>query len=147
MCHTLIFVLNKNKKISTLPSTQTIKVIDLIFFEWAGLEKLGYKHAFQPYSLRPFSKGGRGTPTPQAIHRFRPPSLYRVKLNRINNVLVLFLIEHLVMNSEHSLTIKVENVKPVSIVDLRTIWWNIIQIIQKWVCTFFSLKDTWWFKV
>ena len=49
------------------------KVIDLIFFQWAGLEKLGFKHAFQPYtySLRPFS--------PQSIHKFRPPSLYRVK--------------------------------------------------------------------
>ena len=43
------------------------------FFQWAGPEKLGYKHAFQlySYSLRPFSK---------AIHRFRPPSLYRVNI-------------------------------------------------------------------
>ena len=39
MCHTLIFVLNKKKIFlnflaffPTLPSTQTIKVIDLIFF-------------------------------------------------------------------------------------------------------------------
>ena len=39
MCHTLIFVLNKKKYFlhffgifSTLPRTQTIKVIDLIFF-------------------------------------------------------------------------------------------------------------------
>ena len=50
MCHTLIFVLNKKKYFlhfldlffvifSTLPSIQTIKVIDLIFFQWAGLEK------------------------------------------------------------------------------------------------------------
>ena len=57
---------------STLRSTQTIKIIDLIS-QWVGLEKLGYEqHAFQPYtySFRPFSKGGgRGT----------PPSLYRVK--------------------------------------------------------------------
>ena len=50
---------------------QTIRVIGLIFFLWAGLKKLGYEHAFQPYtySLRPFSRGG-----PQAIHRFRPPA-------------------------------------------------------------------------
>ena len=43
----------------------------------AGLEKLGYKHAFQPYSysLRPFSKAIN-----KAIHRLRPPSLYRVKV-------------------------------------------------------------------
>ena len=37
MCHTLIFVINKTKTkkkviFSTLPSTQTTKVIDLIFF-------------------------------------------------------------------------------------------------------------------
>ena len=69
MCHTLIFVLNKKKIFyifwpylsffSTLPSTQTKKVIDLFFFQWAGLEKLGYEHAFQPYtySLISFSKG------------------------------------------------------------------------------------------
>ena len=45
---------------STLPRTQTKKVIDLIFFQRVGLEKLGYEHAFQPYSysLRPFYKGG-----------------------------------------------------------------------------------------
>ena len=60
---------------STFPSTQTKKVIDLIFFKGAGLEKLGYEHAFQPYtySLRLFSKGGDAPP--QSIHRFRPPSL------------------------------------------------------------------------
>ena len=46
--------------LSTLPSTQTIKVIDLIFFSMRGLENLGYNHAFQPYtySQRRFSKGG-----------------------------------------------------------------------------------------
>ena len=62
-----------------LPSTQTIKVIGLIFFLWAGHEKLGYEHVFQPYaySLRPFSRGG-----PQAIQRIRPPSLY-IGLNEI----------------------------------------------------------------
>ena len=76
MCHTLIFVLNKKNMFyifdlfldffSTLPSTQTIKVIDLIFFLWAGLEKLSYKHAFQPYSysIRPFSKGGGASHAP-----------------------------------------------------------------------------------
>ena len=30
----------------TLPSTQTIKAIVIIYFQWAGLEKLGYEHAF-----------------------------------------------------------------------------------------------------
>ena len=58
------------------PSTQTIKVIGLIFFP------VSWPWKFQPYtySLRPFSRrgGGRQTP-PQAMHRFRPPSLYRVK--------------------------------------------------------------------
>ena len=63
MCHTLIFVLNKTNifyifwhLFSTLPSTQTIKVIEPIFFQWAGLEQLGYVHAFHPYSysLKPF---------------------------------------------------------------------------------------------
>ena len=46
-------------------SSQTIKVIRLIFFLWADLEKLGYDHALQPYtySLKPFSRGwGRQTP-------------------------------------------------------------------------------------
>ena len=39
----------------TLPSTQTIKVIGQFFFQWDGLEKLGYEYAFQTYiySLRP----------------------------------------------------------------------------------------------
>ena len=41
---------------------------------------MGYEHAFQPYtySLRPFSRGGGRQTPPQAIHRFRPPSLFRV---------------------------------------------------------------------
>ena len=79
MCHTLIFVLNKKNIFnifltffqaifSTPPSTQTIKVIDLIFFfNELALINMGYKHAFQPYSysLRPFLRGGgRGTPPP-----------------------------------------------------------------------------------
>ena len=67
MCHTLIFVLNKKKYFyhflaffSTLPSTKTIKVIDLIF------EKLGFDHAIQPYTYSLKWGGGVG----------RPPSLY-----------------------------------------------------------------------
>ena len=58
--------------ISTLPSTstQTINVIDLIFFLKAVLKKLSYEHAFQPYTyfLRSFSRGGgRGTPPPPSL--------------------------------------------------------------------------------
>ena len=52
---------------STLPSTQTIKVIGQIFVLWTGHEKLDYEHAFQPhiYTLRPFPRGGgRQTPAP-----------------------------------------------------------------------------------
>ena len=92
-CITLWYLFKTNKKyfyiclklffsiFSILPSTQTIKVIDPIFFQWASLEKLCYEHAFQPYtySLRPFSRGGGKRPLPQAIHRFRPPSLFRVQ--------------------------------------------------------------------
>ena len=65
----------KSSVFSTLPSTQTIKVIGLIFFLRAGHEKLGYEHGFQPYtfSLRPSSRGAPNAP-PQAIHRFRPPA-------------------------------------------------------------------------
>ena len=53
-----------------LPSTQTIKVIDLIFFQWAGLENLGYEHAFNSYtySLRPFSKGGGPWDAPRPVY-------------------------------------------------------------------------------
>ena len=66
MCHTLIFVLNKKIFFTVfwpffgifliLTSTQTTKVINLIFFNELALNKLGYEHAFQPYtySLRPF---------------------------------------------------------------------------------------------
>ena len=35
---------------STLPSIQTIKVIGLILFLWAGHDKFSYEHAFQPYT-------------------------------------------------------------------------------------------------
>ena len=78
MCHTLIFVLKKRNFfniyltfflafLSTLPSTQTIKVIDLIFFSnELALKKLGY-----------FLWGALdGPPPPPSIHRFRPPNLY-----------------------------------------------------------------------
>ena len=71
--HTLIFVKNYFffffdpflGIFSPLPSTQTITVIGLTFFLWVGHERLGYKHAFQPYSysLGPFSRGG-GAKTP-----------------------------------------------------------------------------------
>ena len=67
--------------LSKLPSTQTIKVISLIFL-WAGLEKLGYKQAFYTYiySLRSFSRRGGGTKRPpQAIHKFRPPAFLGFK--------------------------------------------------------------------
>ena len=42
-----------------------------------GIGELFYSHAFQPfnYSQRSFSRGGGAKRSPQAIHRFRPPSL------------------------------------------------------------------------
>ena len=62
-----------------LPGTKTIKVICLNFFVGSGIEKLGYEHAFEPL-IRPLSrKGAWDVPSPQAMHRFRPTSLYRVK--------------------------------------------------------------------
>ena len=65
----------------TLPSTQTIKVIGLIFFLWAGLEKLGYEHAFQPYtySLRPFSRGGGAKRPPRLYIDLDPPACLGLK--------------------------------------------------------------------
>ena len=55
---------------------KTIKVNGLIFFLFAGHEKLGYEHAFQPYaySLRPYS-GGRQTPPPRLYIDLDPPAL------------------------------------------------------------------------
>ena len=52
MCHThtLIFVLKIFFIFLTLFS-QTINVNGQIFFLWAGLEKLGNEHAFQPYTF------------------------------------------------------------------------------------------------
>jgi len=49
------------------PPSSAPKLLKSNFFLWAGHEKLGYEHAFQPYtySLRPFSwRGGRQTPSP-----------------------------------------------------------------------------------
>ena len=56
MRHTLIFVLNQKNIclfvfFSTLPSTQTIKVIDLIFFQWAGLENWALNMHFNPIPI------------------------------------------------------------------------------------------------
>ena len=69
-CVTLSYLFKTNKKyiflcrFSTLPSTQTIKVIGIIFFQGFGIGKMVYAQ--------------RQTPPPP-IHRFRPPpSLYRV---------------------------------------------------------------------
>ena len=72
MCHTLIFNLNKKKYF--LPF--------FTFFSMSWPWILGYEHAFQPYtySLRPFSRGGMPNAPPQAIHSFKPPSLFRVNI-------------------------------------------------------------------
>ena len=67
----------------TLPSTQTIKVIGIIFFFELAIKNWAMNmHTFQPYAyfLRPFCRGG-GAKHLQAIHRFRFPSLYRVNCN------------------------------------------------------------------
>ena len=64
MCHTLICVLNKKNIFTfflafftTLPSTANYKSYRSNFiFQWAGLEKFGYEHAFQPFT---YSLGGR----------------------------------------------------------------------------------------
>ena len=64
----------------TLPSAQTIKVIGLFFFSFSWPWKIGLWTCISTLYL--FSLGG-GAPNapPQAIHRFKPPtlSLYRVK--------------------------------------------------------------------
>ena len=64
---------------SALPSTQT--TIDLIFFQWAGLEKLGHADAFQPYSysLWPFSMVGVETPPPPVNAYSDPPACIELK--------------------------------------------------------------------
>ena len=52
------------------------------FFNELVLKNLAI-NAFQPYtySLRPFSRGVWDAPFLQSIHRFRPPSHFRVKVN------------------------------------------------------------------
>ena len=96
MCHTLIYVFKKNIFLiflnpfllffSTLPSTQTMTVIGLIFSSMNWPWQIGLCTCFSTrytYSLRAFYRGG-ATNAPQAIHRFRPPSLYRVKNGMLN---------------------------------------------------------------
>ena len=65
MFHTLLFVLNKKKYFLHFfqPSLQ-----------WAGLDKLVYEHAFQPYtySLRSFSRG-------QSMQDSDPPAIIELK--------------------------------------------------------------------
>ena len=46
MCLTMIFFLPFVGLFLTLLRTQTKKVIDLNFFQWAGLKKLDYEHPF-----------------------------------------------------------------------------------------------------
>ena len=64
MCLTMIFFLPFVGLFLTLLRTQTKKVIDLNFFQWAVLKKLDYEHAFQPYtySLMPFIGWGAWNP-------------------------------------------------------------------------------------
>ena len=66
---------------STLPSTQTMRVIALIFFfELLAMKNWAMNMHFNPtYSLRLFL-GGRQTPPPPAIHRFRPPAFIGLKV-------------------------------------------------------------------
>ena len=61
----------------TFPSTQTIKVIRLIF-SLSCHEKLDYEHAFQPYtsSLRSFSWGG-GTKCPPRLYLDSDPLAFK----------------------------------------------------------------------
>ena len=56
--------------------------LSVYFFQWAGLEKLGYEHAFQlyTYSLRPFSMGRWAWDASQALQRFRPPAFIGLRL-------------------------------------------------------------------
>jgi len=63
---------------STPPSTQTIKVIGLFFsFFEVALTNWAMNMYFNPISI--LFLGAAQTPPPQAMHRFRPPSLYSVK--------------------------------------------------------------------
>ena len=95
-CIKMIFVFKKKFVLTfltlyrhfSLPCTQTIKVIGLIFFLWAGLEKLCNENAFQPYiySLRSFPGEGVRRPPPGFRFRFRPPSLYKGNSNRLSGL-------------------------------------------------------------
>ena len=102
MCQSLIFVKKKNifyifftiflALFSTLPSTQNFLGYHSNFFQWAGLIKLGFEHAFQPYtySLRLFSMdGGRGTPPTLRLYID-----YRVNKHIFSLIIVLFRCYH-----------------------------------------------------
>jgi len=60
MCYTLIFVQNKN-----------------LFSQWAVIWDMNMH--FNPLPILFFQGGGQTTPTPAAIHKYRPPSLYKVE--------------------------------------------------------------------
>ena len=83
---------------STLPSTQTIKVIGLISFSLSWPWKIGLWICISTLYLfsMPFSGGGSHA---SPGYRFRPPSLYRVKPSRVGlifeNVIVPF-FEHFI---------------------------------------------------
>ena len=58
----------------SLPSTKTIKVIDL-FFQWTGLEKLGHEHMhFHP--PRHYSRGGARDAPPRSPYIYSDPSVF-----------------------------------------------------------------------
>ena len=66
---------------STLLSTQTIKVIKIIFFNELALRIWAMHMHFNPIPILLclfLGGGGCGMHPPQSLHRFRPPSLYRV---------------------------------------------------------------------
>ena len=77
MCQTLIFVCLLWAFLLTLPSIQTIKVIDLIFF----LNELALKNWAMnmhinsiPILIRPFSRGGLGRLPPRLYIDSDPPA-------------------------------------------------------------------------
>ena len=70
---------------SNFPSTQTIEVIDLIFFNELTLKNWAMNMHFNSIPiLKGRLQGGRGTPPPSAIHRLRPLSLYKVNILEIS---------------------------------------------------------------
>ena len=87
MSHYDIFFLPFFGLFLTLPRTQTIKVIDLSFFQWAVLKKLDYEHLFQPYtySLLPFSWGG-GAWNPPIGFKKTLKKAERKELKQLQNV-------------------------------------------------------------